>query len=247
MQTIYGMDGGSWADKIQVWIRRSACFAVILLVAAATLYGQESTATFGGRVFDAQSRVVPKATVTVTSVESGTQWKSVTNNDGDWRVDALPTGHYRFQVVASGFKTLEHSAIELQVSDQKFVDTKLDVGTVTETIAVYASTPLVDTTSAVSGVVVTTAELEDLPSISNSPTALSGLTPGVVFAYSAGGGAPHLWSNIAESAIQVDFSGSGTNAVNYQIEGSSDTNNSSGQVAFIPPMEALSEERITKN
>jgi hypothetical protein len=230
---------------IQDLVKGTVYLAALLLVSTTTLLAQSSTATFGGRVFDAQSKVVQHAVVTVTSEETGSQWRSVTNNDGDWRVESLTPGHYRFQVEAPGFKTLNHSAVELQVSDQKFVDAKLDVGAVTDSIVVTSATPLIDTTSAVSGTVITTAELEDLPSATNSPTALVGLTPGAVIGLPSGGAA-HLWSNISGSAVQVDFSGAGTNAVNYQIEGSSDTNGS-GQIAFIPPMEAVTELRVSKN
>ncbi len=124
-----------------------AWYLVLLALVTSNSYGQNSTAIFGGRIFDSQSRVIRHAAVTVTSVETGNQWQSTTNNDGDWRVQALPVGHYRFQVTAPGFKTLEHAPIELQVFDQNFVDATLSIGTATDTVTVDSTTPLIETTA----------------------------------------------------------------------------------------------------
>jgi hypothetical protein len=228
--------------EVRPWVTRQASYLIILLFLAATAaLGQESSAILGGRVFDPQSKVIRNAAVTVTSVETGTQWHSTTNRDGDWRVQALPVGHYRFQVTATGFKTLEQAPIELQVSDQKFIDAKLTIGTTTETVTVQ-SAPLIDTTAAISGAVISTEQLQELPIVTNAPVDFVKLTPGGLFGQ-ASGGAAHLYSNNSESAVTVDASGS----VNYQIEGGTDTYGTNGQIAFIPPTDAVAELRVTKN
>jgi hypothetical protein len=223
-------------------MRRLCCFVALLAIASAPVNAQQSTAIFGGRVFDPQARVVKNASVTVISEETGAKWQSITNGDGDWRVQALPIGHYRFQVSAPGFKTLEHAAIELQVSDQKFVDATLSLGTATETVTVVSTTPLIDTTAAISGTVINTAQLEEVPTVTNSPVDLVKLTPGGLFGQPSGGPA-HLYSNNSESEVTVNASGS----VNYQVEGGTDTYGTNGQIAFIPPMESVGELRVTTN
>ena len=223
-------------------LAKLACLAALCQAGTTTLLGQASTAIFGGRVFDPQSKVIRNASVTVTSVETGSQWHSTTNKDGDWQVQALPVGHYRFEVTAAGFKTLEQAPIELQVSDQKFVDARLSIGTASETVTVNSTTPLIDTTAAISGTVITTAQLEEVPTVTNSPVDLVKLTPGGLFGQPSGGPA-HLYSNNSESAVTVDASGS----VNYQIEGGTNTYGTSGQIAFIPPMDAVAELRVTTN
>ncbi len=215
---------------------------VVALAATTTLCGQSSTAVFGGRVFDSQAKVIRHAAVTVTSVETGDQWQSTTNNDGDWRVQGLPVGHYRFEVTAPGFKALDHVPIELQVSDQKFVDATLSIGAATDTVTVQSTTPLIDTTAAVSGTVITTAQLEEVPTVTNSPVDLVKLTPGGLFGQPSGGPA-HLYSTNSESEVTVNASGS----VNYQIEGGTNTFGTNGQIAFIPPMDSVGELRVITN
>ena len=231
-----------WRKTAVRSLRNSWCVSLLFLLGATTLLAQDSTAVFGGRVFDPQARVIRNASVIVTSEETGTEWHSTTNKDGDWRVQALPVGHYRFQVLAAGFKNLEHAAIELQVSDQKFVDATLSIGAATETVTVASTTPLIDTTAAVSGTVITTAQLEEVPTVTNSPVDLVKLTPGGLFGQPNGGPA-HLYSNNSESEVTVDASAS----VNYQIEGGTNTYGTNGQISFIPPVDSVAELRVTKN
>lgn len=219
-----------------------------ILLLAGTLggFGQETRATLGGKVTDTAGAVIQKATIVVTADETGVVLSAQTNNAGDWRIQSLLPGHYHFAVSSPGFKTTAHSSIELQIADQKTVDTQLQIGGRTEVVTVESSTPLIDTTSAVSGVVLTTKELEELPSNSNSPTLMAGLTPGVKIGAPTGASTAHLWGNASDSAIEVNAAGSGTQAVNYTLNGAADTNNQ-GQVAFVPPMDSVAEVRVVTN
>jgi len=211
-----------------------------------TIGAQSSTATLGGRVTDPQAHVVSGAQVEVISEVTGVKIKTQTNASGEWRVDSLVAGSYRFRIEMQGFATLEHSAVELQIADQKFIDTALSLGSASEKIVVQSSTPLIDTTAAVAGTVLNTDQLQELPSTTNSPTELITLAPGV-FQSPASGGAAYLWSNVSESSNTVNASGSGTNAVNYVIDGATNSIVSSGDIAFIPPMDSVDEVRVTTN
>jgi hypothetical protein len=226
---------------------------LLLFTGSLCAIGQESRASLGGRVTDSSNAVVPGAVVTVTSVETGVAQTTTTNNAGEWRVQSLNPGHYTYSVQAAGFKILAHAAIELQVGDEKTSDAQLQIGTVNETVNVSAEAPLIDTTSAVSGTVITTKELEDLPTQSHVATLLTGLTPGAVIG-NGYGGAPHLWSNIGDSQEQVNGTGSvagsgaqnNNNSVQYTLDGSYDST-SSGQISFVPPQDAIAEFRVQEN
>ena len=100
-----------------------------LLLLAGTLcaFGQETRATLGGKVTDTTGAVIRKATVVVNADETGVVQSTQSNGADDWKVQNLLPGHYRFAVSARGFKTTEHSSIELQISDSKIVDTSLQV------------------------------------------------------------------------------------------------------------------------
>jgi len=218
----------------------------LLLAGGSAGYAQSSLATLGGQVVDQQERVVPGAEVVVTSMATGVDVKTHTNNAGQWRVDSLVAGSYRFSVTAAGFSTLEHSAVELQIADKKFVDVSLQVGAASEKVVVEAETPLIDTTAAVAGTVINNDTLQELPSATNGPTELVTLAPGF-FISPPSGGAVSLWSNDSASGVKANGSGSGTNAVNYVLDGATNTIASSGKMAFIPPMDSLSEVRAMVN
>lgn len=216
-------------------------------------FGQESRATLGGKVTDPTSAAVAGATVTVTSIETGVVETAKTNRAGEWQVHALNPGHYRFEILAPGFKAVSHEPIELQVDDKKTADVRLEVGAVSETVNVASVAPLIDTDAAVSGTVIGTKELEELPSQSQVPTLLAGLTPGVVVGNGVSGGV-YLWSTNGASQVQVNGSGSvaGGGAQNsnyaqqYRLDGAYDSS-SGGTIAFIPPQDAISEFRVTSN
>src|SRR5215467_13365767 len=132
-----------------------------LLLAAASWYGaaslglaQEVRATLGGKVTDAQGALVPAADVTVISDETGVAQRTKTNAQGNWTVEFLLPGHYRFSVSADGFKITDRAGIELQAADSKQIDVTLEIGSASQSIVVTAEAPLVDNTSVVSGTVI---------------------------------------------------------------------------------------------
>jgi hypothetical protein len=207
---------------------------------------QETRASLGGKVTDPQGGAIAKASVVVTSDETGVVEKTQTNDTGDWMVKFLSPGAYRFSVSVPGFKRTEHSAIQLAVADQKLIDTQLQLGGQTEFVNVEATTPLVDTTSAATGTVVQNAEIQELPSASNSPTMMVALTPGAIISGGVGGTGIYLWSNGGLSGTTVNGSGSGSAAINFTIDGAID-NISTGNIAFEPPADAVSEFRVVTN
>jgi hypothetical protein len=232
-----------------------ALVASLLLLFAGSLrtFGQESLASLAGKVTDPQNAVVIGATVTVISVETGVVQTAATNRTGEWRVQFLNPGHYSFEVNAAGFKGAQHDVIELQVGDQKTADVQLQIGAVTETVTVGAEGTLIDTDAAVSGTVITTKELEELPSQSQVPTLLAGLTPGVVVGSGVSGGV-YLWSNNGASQVQDNGSGSvagsgaqnSNSATQYRLDGAYDSS-SGGTIGFIPPQDSIAEFRVTSN
>lgn len=207
---------------------------------------QESRAALGGKVTDPQGAVIAKASVVVTSDETGVQQRTETNDTGDWAIKFLPPGSYHFDVSAPGFKKTAHSSIQLAVADQKLIDTQLQLGGQTEVVNVEATTPLVDTTSAATGTIVENSEIQELPSASNSPTMMVALTPGAIISGGVGGTGIYLWSNGGLSGTTVNGSGSGSLAINFTIDGAID-NISTGNIAFEPPTDAVSEFRVVTN
>jgi Carboxypeptidase regulatory-like domain len=226
-----------WSRTARRWLLP----VIILLAVASPSFGQETRATLGGKVVDPQGGVIPGATVTVTAEETGVKQTTITNDGGNWRIQFLLPGLYSFTVEFPGFKKAAQS-IKLQVADQKFIDVTLEVGLTSEMVTVTASPTLIDTTAAVSGTVITTELLQDLPTQTNSPIDFVRLTPGAKSGLSLG----RLWSNQSLSNIIVNGAGSDGRDVNFQIDGADNTNGA-GQMAYAPPVDAVAEFRVVTN
>src|SRR5581483_8695324 len=101
---------------------------------------------------------------------------------------------------------------ELQAADVKQIDVKLEVGALSQTIDVTDEAPLIDTTAAISGTVITSEEILEMPNSSHVVTLLSMLSPGVIpqdqdnnvvqawsnngaSQFTANGGRNNVWSN----------------------------------------------------
>src|SRR6266568_4022837 len=153
----------------------SAFLSVVALISAVenVSRAQDVRATIGGRVTDPQGAAVPGATVVVVSDDTAVKQQTQTNQQGNWAISFLLPGHYRFSVASQGFKTSVRAGIELQAADNKQIDVQMEVGAMTQSVEVTAAAPLIDTSSAISGTVISQVEMTEMPTISHVPTLLA--------------------------------------------------------------------------
>ncbi|HWO29026.1 MAG TPA: carboxypeptidase regulatory-like domain-containing protein, partial [Candidatus Acidoferrum sp.] len=97
-----------------------------------------------GYVVDPSGAVVPNVRITVTPSNPGGTATAVTNSQGAWLIAGLPTGSYKAQAEAPGFRTtvLDLNYNADQPSLYRFT---LDVGSTAETVEVSAENALVQT------------------------------------------------------------------------------------------------------
>ena len=142
------------------------CFLVCLclcLTIATVAVAQLPTATILGVVKDASGAVVPGASLTARNTETGQTRTAISGGDGSYRFAALPVGSYELRVEQSGFQTAVRSGLTLAVAQEAVVNFTLEVGAVTQTVAVTAEAPLVNTTSGTLGGLVSERQVSDLP------------------------------------------------------------------------------------
>jgi hypothetical protein len=75
-----------------------------LLAWATPTAAQLPTSSVRGIVTDAQSAILPGATVTVTNTETGLTRSTVTNTSGEYRIGGLPSGQYDLVAEIAGFQ-----------------------------------------------------------------------------------------------------------------------------------------------
>lgn len=153
--------------------------AIMGLVAAAALYGQEIRGSIVGNVTDPTGAVVPGAQITVKNEGTGIEWKTATDTSGTYTVPDLLAGVYTVAVVKEGFKTYQSTGVRVLSSQTVRQDLVLVVGTVAQTVEVGARAQLVQTDSPTIGGTLQTRELADLPFMTTSTDGLFQLTPGM--------------------------------------------------------------------
>jgi hypothetical protein len=138
------------------------------------------SASISGRILDQTGAVVPGATITVKSVETGVSRTATTNGSGDYTVLGLPLGPQEVTAEKTGFLRTIPAHVTLVVGQEAVVNLELEVFRGDTVFTVTDDTPLVNTTtSSVSGVV-GEKQIKDLPLNGRSFDDLITLNPGAV-------------------------------------------------------------------
>ena len=156
-------------------------FSLLLWAGVCTsfAFAQLPTATVLGAVKDSSGAVVPGAALTARNVETGQTRTATSAGDGSYRFAALPVGNYEVRVEQSGFQAAVRSGLTLTVGQEAVVNFTLEVGAVTQTIAVTGEAPLVNTTSGSLGGLVDERKVADLPLNGRNFIDLTMLQPGI--------------------------------------------------------------------
>ncbi len=141
---------------------------------------QTFTGTFVGTVNDSTGAALPKASITVTNLETSATRSVLTDASGNYLVTLLPPGNYKITVEAKGFKKTVRESVPLQVNQEQRVDFSMAVGQVSEEVVVSTELPLVQTESATVGTVVEQREVTELPLNGRNFLQLNLLVPGTL-------------------------------------------------------------------
>jgi hypothetical protein len=198
------------------WGSRAVVFVVglILLVAAVPVFGQLPTGTILGTVKDSSGALVPGATVTAQNSETGGSRSISTDETGAYRLAALPVGHYDVRVESAGFKPTTEKGLILDVGEEAVLNVTLQVGTTVQEVVVTGEAPLVNTTTASLGGLVSEKKIVDLPMNGRNFLDLVLLQPGisqdVVVVHLGGGGEGTTYSSNGAPIISNNFLLDGT-------------------------------------
>jgi len=136
------------------------------------------TGALTGTVKDPSGAVIPNATVTATSVDTGQTRTTMTGGDGVYHFSLLPPGNYRIRIESSGFKPVEVPSVTIAVTETEVLDRNLDVGAQSQTVTVEGEVENIQTASSALGTVVNTRSMEALPLSTRNFTNLLAMTAG---------------------------------------------------------------------
>ncbi len=218
-------------------------FVLFLLVLAGTYANAQSLrGSITGQVTDPTGAAISNAVITITDTDNGAIIHGRSTSDGFYTAPDLLPGGYSVTVAAPGFKTFEHTGIKVETQQNVTVNIKLEVGATSEQITVTAAPPLIDTADASSGQVLTTDQVEDLPSNGGTPLGFARIEYGTVVKAKHALGAANPTSN---STVD-DFSLGGGNSSSNEIllNGIPNMEDSGRTAGFSPQLDSVNEIRV---
>jgi len=152
---------------------------VSLFLLTCTSVFAQGTGTFNGRVVDQAGAVIAGASVTVTNKATGSTRTTVTNSDGLYSVPSLGAGLYDLKAENSGFAPSTKSGVTLVTDTTLTIDFTMGVAGTAQSIEVTEVAPLVETTESHFGTNLQHTEVQELPMLNRTVSALIALNPGV--------------------------------------------------------------------
>jgi hypothetical protein len=214
---------------------------VVLLCSAAPLRAQVDAGAILGTVSDASGGSVRGATVTLTNEGTNASLSTTTNADGTYKFSPVRIGTYKITATLQGFQTVTQKGVTVNVGQDVVVDFSLKPGSVSETVEVQSSIPVLETQDASVGQVIDSRSVDNLPLNGRNFTFLAQLAAGVNTpqadtrgnaasgAFSANGLRPaqnnYLLDGIDNNSDTVDF----LNGTNYVV---------------LPPVDAVQEFKV---
>ncbi len=230
-------------------ISKYSMFALgLLMLMASVCLGQTTNATVTGEVTEATTgAVLAGAAVSMTNINTGIVSKTVTNNDGAYRISGLEPGVYRANLSMNGFKSVVKNGIELHTEDVAAINFSMQVGAISESVTVEAGAPLVDTQSTSLGDLVDGRQVEEAPLNGRNPMNLLALVPGVIAeGLSTGSPASNQGSNNTATngygTYQIGGGLAGWNAT--FLDGVNVNANASANVSIVPTQDSVGEFRV---
>src|SRR3989475_5128721 len=187
-------------------------FFTSLLSVQSLMAQTAGTGALTGTVKDPSGAVIPNATVTATSVDTGQARTTMTAGDGVYHFSLLPPGNYRVRIESSGFKPVEVPSVTVAVTETEVLDRNLEVGAQAQTVIVEGEVENIQTASSALGTVVNTRSIEALPLSTRNFTNLLAMSAG------ASAGVPNS-TTLGKSATGIAVNGADIGQNTYLQDG----------------------------
>jgi carboxypeptidase family protein len=208
-----------------------------------TLAAQSVSGTILGTVTDTSGSVIPNAKVTIVNEGTGLTRTVQSDSNGEFTAPQLPTGHYTVMAELTGFKTMTLSNIELTVDQRARIDLKLEVGAMTETVSVEATSPLLQTSSSELGTTVQAQQIEALPLNGRNFVNLTRTIPGVLRGI-PGANIDGAGSLAWRASASFSANGQRPRDNNYMLDGVDNNETWLQTVVIFPSVDALDEFKM---
>lgn len=217
--------------KTARWACAMAAVWALAIGAGPALAQNVTTGNLSGTVTDQQGGALPGVSVTAVHEPTGTKYEAVTAGDGRFQMAAVRVGGpYKVTASLSGFRDKTESDVTVGLGEAREIDFKLPLATVSETVTVVGTTPVIDTSRAGTASNVKQEVIDALPTISRSITDVARTSP--YFSESSTNGGQSFLSVAGRNNRYNNISIDG--AVNNDVFGLSANGTPGGQAGVEP-------------
>ncbi len=212
---------------------------VLFLYATASVAMAQGLGELVGTITDPAGAAVPNAKITVTEAGTGFARTAESTDQGFFAIPSLRPAEYNLVVEAPGFRAFKSTGVTLQADQRATVNVKLELGTVSETVAVNADAVQVDTATSTIKQVIGTQQIIELPLNGRNAATLTLLVPGAV--NSPSGGADQGQTKTFPGAVTASMNGSRQFTTSYMLDGGNNVDEYTNVNAPFPFPDALQE------
>lgn len=188
-------------------VRKLSVMMLVLFLSVTAAYSQVTTSGMTGTVTSIEGESLPGATVVAVHEPSGTQYGTITNNEGRFNLQGMrPGGPYKIEVSFVGFALKTYTEVRLYLGEAFVLDVVLDESTVdVDEILIVgrkASAFQTDKTGATTNI--SNQQLNAMPTINRSISDIARISP-----YANG----------------MSFAGGDGRSTNFTVDGANFNNN----------------------
>ncbi|UWZ85397.1 TonB-dependent receptor [Occallatibacter riparius] len=220
-----------------------AALAALLVLAWGSRLMAQTAATISGHVSDTSGAAVPGAAILLSNNATQSGRSTISTTTGDYTFTDVPVGTYKLTVTHPGFKTITSNAIQVQVQQSVRLDFALQIGAVTESVEVQASSALLQAENATLGTVVENEAVSQLPLNGRNYLALVALASNAnTLSPNAGQAGARLGGERASQSISV-----GGNRIMFDyftLDGVNNTDPDFNTYVGLPSVDAIEEFKV---
>jgi Carboxypeptidase regulatory-like domain len=215
------------------------CLMVLCMLALSGRAHGQGLGKIVGTVQDPSGATILNATVTVTEVGKGLSRTANTDASGFYVLNSLRPAQYDLSVEANGFRTFDQKAITLLADQTLTLNVNMQVGSVTESVAVVSQTDQVDTTTSTLKQVIEQQRITELPLNGRNAATLTLTVSGASVAPS--GGADQGSTKTFPGAVTYSVNGARQGQISYQLDGGNNVDEYTNVNQPFPMPDALQE------
>ncbi len=229
-------------------IKKPVQILVCLVLASQASNAQVASGagSISGTISDSSGANIAGAAVSVTRTSTQVTRSTVTDEAGRYYVLSLPPGDYQLQVRSSGFREAVRKGIDITIGRAAVVDIQMELGEMTERVEVVARPPLIESTNATIGEVISNEKVVALPLNGRSFAQLALLVPQVVQG-GVGTGNTGIQNTSVSTQGSISISGGRSEAAQFTYNGVNVNNEFVGGTLVYPPIDSLEEFKIEQN